>query len=80
MQITVYSQPGCQPCLAVARKLDQLGATYSKVDVTEDEAAAERLRLLGYHGTPVTLAGEHHWQGYVPDRLIWAAQQQGDGA
>lgn len=73
-EITVYSRPDCQPCKAVARKLDQLGAQYVKVDVTEDPAAAERLRSLGYTSTPVTVVGEHHKHGYAPEWLKWAAE------
>ncbi|NKY60370.1 glutaredoxin family protein [Nocardia flavorosea] len=75
LEITVYSRPDCQPCKAVARKLDQLGATYRKIDVTEDPAAGEYLRSLGYASTPVTVVGEHHKHGYAPEWLKWAASQ-----
>ncbi|MGY1946589.1 glutaredoxin family protein [Nocardia asiatica] len=73
-EITLYSQPGCEPCKAVARKLDQLGAPYRKVDVTQDDAALARVRGLGYNTTPVTVVGEHHKHGYAPDWLKWAAE------
>ena len=72
--ITVYSQPNCQPCRAVTRKLDQLGATYVTVDVTEDPEALDDIRRLGYQQTPVIVVGEHHRSGYSPDWLKWAAE------
>lgn len=72
-EITVYTKPGCQPCMAVARKLDALGAPYRKVDVIEDPDALDYIHGLGYTQAPVIVAGEHHRYGYSPDWLEWAA-------
>lgn len=76
IDLTVYSKPNCVQCDATVRKLDQLGATYAKVDVTEDEAALEFIRGLGYSQAPVVVVGDHHWAGFSPDKLAWAAGEQ----
>lgn len=72
--VTVYSQPGCMPCMATARKLDTLGVSYTYVDVTVDDVAAAHLKAEGWQGTPVvevTRAGEvvAAWQGLRLDAL-----------
>ncbi|MBF6326570.1 glutaredoxin family protein [Nocardia cyriacigeorgica] len=74
--ITVYSRPNCQPCKATKRQLDKLGADYTVIDVTEDEAALEFIRGLGYLQAPVVVAGDHHWAGFSPDKLAWAAGEK----
>jgi glutaredoxin-like protein NrdH len=77
-QITVYSQPNCMPCRATVRKLNALGAPYTKVDVTEDEDALALIQELGYKQTPVVVVDDVHWGGYSPDKLAWAAQHVAD--
>jgi glutaredoxin-like protein NrdH len=73
--ITVYSQPGCQPCIGVKRWLDRRGIAYRWVDVTTSPADAQAIRALGYTGTPVTIVSngdpetDIHWQGFNPDFL-----------
>lgn len=67
--ITVYSRPNCQPCVATKRKLDQLGAAYAVVDVTEDADALAYIKSLGYLQAPVVVAGDDHWTGYRPHRI-----------
>lgn len=75
--ITVYTRPDCQPCKATKKKLEQLGADYTVVDVTEDADALDLIRDLGYLQAPVTVVrdgdDEIHWGGYAPDKLRWAA-------
>lgn len=71
--ITVYTKPDCQPCNATKKKLEQLGAEYTLIDVTEDPDAAAAVRELGYLQTPVVVVGDIHWSGYSPDKLRWAA-------
>lgn len=68
-KVTLYSQPGCGPCIAVARHLDKEGIPFTKVDVREDPNGAARIRELGYTGTPVTVAGDMHWKDYRRDKL-----------
>lgn len=40
---TVYSQPGCQPCLLMKKALTKHGIVWSEKDVREDESAAAEL-------------------------------------
>ncbi|WP_109527250.1 MULTISPECIES: glutaredoxin family protein [Nocardia] len=62
--VTLYSSPGCQPCKATARKLDQLGIAHARIDVTEDPDALAYIKGLGYTAAPVVVAGEDHWTGF----------------
>ncbi|WP_280465858.1 glutaredoxin domain-containing protein [Nocardia brasiliensis] len=67
--VTVFTKPGCQPCRATIRKLNQLGVTYHRVDITQDETGRERIADLGYSQAPVVLVDDDiHWSGYKPDR------------
>ena len=52
----LFTQPGCQPCKAVERKLVQYSIPYIVHDISTDENARERVRALGYTQTPVVLA------------------------
>lgn len=73
--ITVYTQPGCQPCKATKRWLDKRGISYRTVDVTESPEDLEAIKALGYQSVPVVIVGrgdpetELHWQGFHPDNL-----------
>ncbi|WP_280357092.1 glutaredoxin family protein [Nocardia otitidiscaviarum] len=77
-EITVYSRPGCQPCKATVKKLELLGAPYTKVDVTQDDRAREQMLELGYKTAPVVVVGDVHWGGFSPDKLEWAARHVAD--
>ncbi|MEU2002046.1 glutaredoxin family protein [Rhodococcus sp. NPDC019627] len=67
--VVLYSRPSCQPCLAVARRLDKNKTPYTKVDVSVDKAAADRLKDLGFQQTPVVECGTTVFYGYSPDRI-----------
>lgn len=72
--VTVYSQPGCMPCKATIRKLNNLGIGYTVTDITADDEAAAHLKAEGWQGTPVvevTRGGEvvAAWHGLRPDAL-----------
>ena len=69
MSITVLSQPGCQPCKAVARYLDKREIDYTYIDVTQDADAFAKIRDLGYQQTPVVIAGDVHFGGFQPTKL-----------
>lgn len=69
MTITVYSKPACVQCTATTRALDAKGITYTVVDLTEDQAAMERVTSLGYRQAPVVIAGDAHWAGFRPDMI-----------
>lgn len=67
--VTLYSQKNCQPCKAVARRLDKNETPYTKVDVSEDAEALARLRALGFSQTPVVECGTTVFAGYSPDKI-----------
>ena len=69
MSITVYSKPVCVQCTATYRALDRLGVAYEIVDVSQDGAALEKVRSLGYQQVPVVIAGDDHWSGFRPDKI-----------
>ncbi|WP_175957404.1 glutaredoxin-like protein NrdH [Schaalia sp. Marseille-Q2122] len=73
MTITVYTKPMCVQCTATYRALDKQGLPYTSVDVSEDVAALEFIKGLGYQQAPVVIAGDDHWSGYRPDRIKAAA-------
>lgn len=70
MSITVYTKPACVQCNATKRALDKQGLDYTTVDVTEDAAAADNLKALGFASVPVVIADDTEpWAGYRPDRV-----------
>lgn len=51
--VTIYTQPGCQPCKAVERQLQVQDIEYQKKDITTDQEAYDTLKHSGFVGTPV---------------------------
>lgn len=81
--IDVYSRPNCMPCKMTKRALDQAGAHYVEHDVSVDDAAAQRVRDLGYASVPVVTVtlpdGLDHWHGYHREKLAAAVYLELDG-
>lgn len=79
LDITLFSKPGCQPCKATKRKLDELEIIYNEVNVLHDHEAADHLaKDLGYKSVPVVKVdlGDDAiwtWQGYAPSQIerLW---------
>ena len=75
MTVTVYTKPGCQPCRATKRWLDNRSVEYQTVDVTTSPADLEAIKALGYEGVPVVIVSgrtpelDLHWHGFIPDLL-----------
>lgn len=80
MSITVYSKPRCVQCDATYRAFNKAGVDYRVVDLTEDVAALDLVRSLGYTQAPVVVAGDEHWAGFRPDRIKAAAAAVAEGA
>lgn len=76
MSITVYSKPSCVQCTATYRALDSKGISYRVVDLSEDAAAMERIKELGYLQAPVVETPTEHWSGFRPDKIALLAQPQ----
>lgn len=67
--VILYSQPGCGPCVGVESYLKRSEIPYVKADITRDPAALDRVKELGYTGTPVIEHPEGHFKGYDPEKL-----------
>ena len=63
-EIVVYTQPHCAGCKEVARFLEERGAVFTLLDVSQDPAALEEIASRGYMSTPVTRIGEHWVAGF----------------
>ncbi|MCW4464709.1 glutaredoxin-like protein NrdH [Glutamicibacter sp. MNS18] len=74
MTVTVYTKPSCVQCNATYRALDKKGIVYNKVDISQDAAALERVRNLGYMQAPVVITDNDHWSGFRPDKIDTLAQ------
>lgn len=69
MTITVYTKPSCVQCNATYRALDSKGIEYNIIDISEDAAALEQVKALGYLQAPVVIAEDEHWSGFRPDKI-----------
>ena len=69
MTVTVYTKPACVQCNATYRALDKKGIAYEVVDMSQDPAALERVRALGFMQAPVVVTDTDHWAGFRPDRI-----------
>lgn len=69
MSITVYTKPGCVQCNATFRALDKANTEYRSIDVSQDSAALERIKQLGYMQAPVVETSTDHWSGFRPDKI-----------
>lgn len=69
MAITVYSKPLCVQCDATKRALNKAGVAYDVVDISEDAAALERIKSMGYVQAPVVITDNDHWSGFRPDKI-----------
>jgi glutaredoxin-like protein NrdH len=72
--ITVFSLPSCVQCAQTKKVLDREGYEYSEVFLDKDEAAAERIKSLGYQSAPVVIAEDKHWSGFRLDMIMSLAK------
>lgn len=79
---TIYTSPGCGPCMTVKAHLRAHKIPHTLVDVSQDPAAVEKLRKMGYSSAPVTVdeATGEHWYGYLPDRYASPAPEAAPAA
>ena len=73
--ITLFTKPACVQCTATYRALDAKGIEYDIVDLSEDAAALEQVKALGYLQAPVIITDEDHWSGFRPDKIDELAQR-----
>ncbi|QGJ94177.1 glutaredoxin [Corynebacterium phage EmiRose] len=73
--VTVYSNPGCQPCRATRKKLTSLGIDYDEVSLADVPAVAATFIEEGYTSAPIVSVVDYRgavvdtWSGYSPDKL-----------
>lgn len=65
----LFTKPSCVQCTATYRALDAKGIEYDVVDLSEDAAALEQVKSLGYLQAPVIVTDEDHWSGFRPDKI-----------
>lgn len=81
MTTTVYSKPACVQCNSTYRMLDKKGIDYLKVDMSQDEAALDLVRELGFQQAPVIVNRDadgnivSKWSGFNPDKIDELAQE-----
>lgn len=81
MTITLYTTPGCVQCRMTSQWLDRAGAPYRTVDLSESPDDMAAVKALGYQSAPVVCAGDEHWSGFQPARLMAAVNRpQGEVA
>lgn len=68
-QVTLYSQPGCGPCVGVEKYLERSKIPFQIRNIREDAEAANRVAELGYSGTPVIEHPHGHFNGFNPEKL-----------
>ena len=67
--ITVYTKPACIQCEMTKKSLVKLGLDFDLIDVTEDQAAFDKIIALGFMAAPVVIAGETSWAGFQPEKI-----------
>lgn len=74
--ITLFSQPGCGPCVYARRAFESKGVEFTVVDIRKDEAAAQRLLELGGNRTPYVLNEDTGWSGAFDPGNPWACLEE----
>lgn len=71
--VTVYTLPSCVQCESTKKYLTNKNVAFEVVDLSEDSAAMDMVKALGYQAAPVVIAGDDHWSGFRPDQLALLA-------
>lgn len=67
--ITVYTKPSCVQCEATKRHLKKLNLEFDTIDITQDQAALEKVLGMGFQSAPVVITDNESWSGYQPDKI-----------
>lgn len=62
--VTVYTLPACVQCDSTKRYLDKKGIIYNTIDLSQDPAAMQKIKELGYTQAPVVETPTKHWSGF----------------
>ena len=75
--LMLYTRPGCGPCAGLKRRLTTMDLPFTEVDITQDPAAAARLKEAGFTTVPVledTATGQM-WPGVDTEKLTEAKRR-----
>ncbi|GAA0990065.1 glutaredoxin-like protein NrdH [Subtercola frigoramans] len=67
--VTLFSKPGCVQCTATKRALTDRSIDAEIIDITQDPAALEHVKGLGYLQVPVVETPTTTWVGFRPDLI-----------
>lgn len=68
--VLVYSMPHCPQCDATVKILEENNIQFTKIDMSVDDDALEKVRSMGYRAAPVVVADDsEHWSGFRPDKI-----------
>ena len=73
--ITVYGQPGCQPCKLATAYLDRHDVPHTYVDLTEHPELIEKFRAAGKTSTPILQTPTETTSGFNPQALTRAVDE-----
>lgn len=66
---TVYTKPSCVQCDMTKKLLDKNGVEYTTIDITQDQAAYDKIVAMGFMAAPVVISGDDSWAGFQPDKI-----------
>lgn len=73
MTVTVFSKDNCVACNQTKKFLDRNGLPYNTIDITQDQAAYDKVINMGFMAAPVVMVNnqgeETAWSGYQPEKL-----------
>ena len=67
--ITVYTKPSCVQCDQTKKLLTKNGLEFETIDITQDEAAYEKIIGMGFLAAPVVITDNDSWAGFKPDKI-----------
>ena len=68
-QVTVYADAARDDVADTMAVLENVGITYTLIDLTQDENALQHVEELGFTQTPIVEAGTTSWAGFRPDLI-----------
>lgn len=72
----LLSKDNCVQCTATKRALDNKGIAYKEVNMSQDPAALDRAKELGFLQAPVVIPPTGApWSGFDPDKINALALQ-----
>ena len=67
--LTVYADAEHDDVADTMALLENLGISYTLVDLTQDENALQHVEELGFTQTPIVEVGTTSWAGFRPDLI-----------